>query len=116
MEYSSTIKSDEPQTHAITWVDITDNTWSERNQTQRSTYCVRVHKHEASEQAKLIYYYRSVALGVGVEVMGQRSEGTSWGDENVQRCTNDKTVGCVGVIFCQNSRDCTSNCAECKIE
>lgn len=93
-------------------MDITDNTRSERNQTQRSTYCVRVHKQEASEQAKLTYYYRSVALGVGVE----GSEGTSWGDENVQRCTNDKTVGCVGVIFCQNSRDCTSNCAECKIE
>ena len=100
MEYSSTIKSNEPQTHAIMWVDITDNIWSERNQTQRSTYCVRIHKHEASEQVKLIYYYKSVAPGVGVEVMGQGNEGTSWGDENVQCCTNDMTVGYVGVIFC----------------
>lgn len=88
-------------------MNITDNTWSERNQTRRSTYCVRIHKHASSEQAKLIYYYRSAALGVGVEVTGQGSEWTSWGDESVQCCTNDKTVGYVGVIFCQNSRDCT---------
>ena len=76
VEYSSTIKSNEPQTHAATWVDCTDTILSERSQTQKSTHCIRIHIHEALEQAKLIYCYKGVASGVGVGVMGKGCEGT----------------------------------------
>lgn len=49
VEYSSTVKSDEPQTHAATWVDCTDTILSERSQTQKSTRCIRIHIREALE-------------------------------------------------------------------
>lgn len=100
-------------------MDFAIITLSERSQTKKSTYCIGIHVYEASGQAKLIYCHRShkvVASGVSIEIMGKGHEGTFWGNESVLNL--DMTVGYMGVLFCQNSLNCTlktCNCTECKL-
>ena len=40
MEYYSAIKRSEALTHATTWMNLENVTLSERNETQKGTYCV----------------------------------------------------------------------------
>lgn len=102
MEYFPAIKQQTAATWQLTWVNRTDIILSDRSQTQKTTYYIKLHLYEVQKQAKPTYDNRGPDSGsFGQELltgMGHRS--VSWHISNVLYL--DLTGGDMGMYTCKN--------------